>query len=135
MARTSTGGDIDLAQISHIISSTSDFSKYSAAEAVAGIAIVTPQWVYESVRRSRLVNVRQYTPDPRKYFSGLVVTSADLPEGDKDAIYAGVIQLGGQSSSSVTRLVTHIVALNLDSDKCQTALSKGLTCKIVLPHW
>ena len=135
MARTSTSGDIDLAGVSHIISATSDFSKYSAAEAVASIAIVMPQWVRDSLRTSRLANVRKYTPDPRKYFSGLVVTTADLPEGDKDAIYAGVIQLGGQTSSSVTRLITHIVALSLDSDKCQVAKAKGLSCKFVLPHW
>ena len=43
--------------------------------------------------------------------------------------------MGGLYSSAVTKMVTHIVALTTDPDKCQTALNKNLKCKIVLPHW
>jgi len=35
----------------------------------------------------------------------------------------------------LTKMVTHIVALTLDNDKCEVALKKRLRCKIVLPHW
>lgn len=43
--------------------------------------------------------------------------------------------MGGQESSSLTRQVTHIVALTEDHPKCQNARDKQLKCKIVLPHW
>ena len=69
------------------------------------------------------------------FFSGLVVCCADLPSGDSDAIIGGSLAMGGLYSSAVTKQVTHIVALTLDSDKCQVALSKNLKCKILLPHW
>ena len=94
-----------------------------------------PDWVKASVAKGRLANPRQHSPDPRYFFSGLVVCCADLPSGDKDAIIGGVLATGGMYSSAVTKMVTHIVALTIDPDKCQTALNKDLKCKIVLPHW
>ena len=88
-----------------------------------------------SVAKNRLANPRSYSPDPRLYFSGLVLSCADIPEGDKDAIIGGVLAKGGLYSSSVTRLVTHIVALTMEPEKCQTVFKKDLKCNIVLPHW
>lgn len=88
-----------------------------------------------SIAKGRLANPRSYSPDPRLFFSGLVLCCADIPEGDKDAVMGGVLATGGLYSSSVTKMVTHIVALTMDHDKCQTVLKKDLTCKIVLPHW
>ena len=43
--------------------------------------------------------------------------------------------MGGLYSSNVSKMVTHIVALTEDSDKCQVAITKNVKCKIVLPHW
>ena len=97
--------------------------------------MVKPEWVTASVAKGRLANPRSYSPDPRLFFSGLVLCCADIPEGDKDAVMGGVLATGGLYSSSVTRMVTHIVALTMDHEKCQTVLKKDLKCKIVLPHW
>ena len=85
--------------------------------------------------KNRVANPRQYSPDPRLFYSGMVVCCVDLPQGDSDAIIGGVLAMGGLYSSAVTKMVTHIVALTTENDKCQVALSKGLKCKIVLPHW
>ena len=123
-----------MAEITHIISATSDFVEYDdAADALK--SVVRPEWVSASVAKGRLANPRSYSPDPRLFFSGLVLCCADIPEGDKDAIMGGVLATGGLYSSSVTKMVTHIVALSMDHEKCQTVLKKGLKCKIVLPHW
>lgn len=92
-------------------------------------------WVESSIAKKKLANPRSHSPDPRLYFSGLVVTTADLPEGDKDAIIGGTLAMGGLYSSAVTRTVTHIVALTMDPNPCQIAVAKSLKCKIVLPHW
>ena len=43
--------------------------------------------------------------------------------------------MGGLYSSAMTRLVTHIVALSVASEKCHTALAKKIDCQMVLPHW
>ena len=43
--------------------------------------------------------------------------------------------MGGQYSAPLSKLVTHIVALTLDDEKCELAKKKNLPCKIVLPHW
>ena len=134
ISKASKDDNIPLARITHIISTTSDFPDYE--DAISALkAVVKPDWVKASVAKGRLANPRQYSPDPRYFFSGLVVCCADLPSGDKDAIIGGVLAMGGLYSSAVTKMVTHIVALTTDPDKCQTALNKNLKCKIVLPHW
>ncbi|KAL9608825.1 MAG: hypothetical protein Q9167_006360 [Letrouitia subvulpina] len=127
-------GRVVLKEVTHIISPHSDFPDYdNATDALK--AVVKPEWVYASINKGRLANPRSYSPDPRMIFSGLVISCADLPTGDKDAIIGGVIAMGGLYSSSVTRLVTHIVALNMDPEKCQGVIQKDAKCKIVLPHW
>ncbi|KAL8929835.1 MAG: hypothetical protein Q9208_000979 [Pyrenodesmia sp. 3 TL-2023] len=120
--------------VTHIISTTSDFPEYDAATE-ALIPVVKPDWVTASIAKGRLANPRSYSPDPRLFFSGLVLCCADIPEGDKDAIMGGVLATGGLYSSSVTKQVTHIVALTMDHEKCQIVLKKDLKCKVVLPHW
>ncbi|KAL8700972.1 MAG: hypothetical protein Q9201_005164 [Fulgogasparrea decipioides] len=101
----------------------------------AEASVVKPEWVTNSFSKGRLANPRSYSPDPRHFFSGLVLSCADIPEGDKDAIMGGVLARGGLYSSSVTKMVTHIVALTMDHEKCQAVLKRDLKCKIVLPHW
>lgn len=121
-------------KITHIISATSDFPDYErAVDALK--AVVKPAWVEASLLKGRLANPKQYSPDPRLFFTGLVVCCVDLPPGDEDAIIGGVLAMGGLYSSPVSRSVTHIVALTMDSEKCQTAVTRNLNCKIVLPHW
>ena len=126
--------NVPLQDVTHIISTTIDFPDYGAAKD-ALISVVKPDWVKASISKGRLANPRQYSPDPRLFFSGLIVCCADLPSGDSDAIVGGVLAMGGLYSSAVSKMVTHIVALTMDSDKCQTALSKNLKCKVLLPHW
>jgi len=125
---------IPLQDLTHIISTTIDFPDYDAVNDSLK-SVVKPDWVNASITKGRLANPRQYSPDPRLFFSGLVVCCADLPSGDSDAIIGGVLAMGGLYSSAVSKMVTHIVALTTDSDKCQTALNKNLKVKIVLPHW
>ncbi|KAL9124322.1 MAG: hypothetical protein Q9217_006340 [Psora testacea] len=125
---------VPLRALTHIITDTVDFPDYNAATDSLK-AIVKPEWVTASIAKGRLANPRQYSPDPRMFFSGLIVCCADLPVGDADAIIGGVLAMGGLYSSAVTKQVTHIVALSTESDKCQAVLAKNLKCKIVLPHW
>ncbi|KAG8533347.1 uncharacterized protein KY384_002130 [Bacidia gigantensis] len=129
--------EIDLETTTHIITRTVDFPDFeAAAEPSLGKSIVTPEWATASLSKRRQANPRQYSADPRMFFSGLIVCCAsDLPEGDKDAIVGYVLAVGGLYSSAVTKQVTHIVALTTESEKCKIALGKNLNCKIVLPHW
>lgn len=127
-------GRAPLDKVTHIISATSDFPEYEGAVSTLK-AVVKPEWVKASLLKGRLANPRQYSPDFKLFFTGLVVCCADLPNGDSDAIIGGVLAMGGLYSSPVSKMVTHIVALTTDAEKCQTALAKNLKCKLVLPHW
>ncbi|CRG84886.1 Regulator of Ty1 transposition protein 107 [Talaromyces islandicus] len=121
-------------EFTHIISSTADFPAYqSACDAL--IPVVKPQWLQTSISRGKLANPRQFSPDPRLFFSDVVVTCGDIPDGDKDAIIGGVMAMGGLYSPRVTSQVTHLVDLSMDSDKAKTVMAKKMGAKIVLPHW
>lgn len=126
--------DDNLDEITHIISATIDFPQYLKA-LDRGVAIVKPTWVTHSVNKMKLCGTRQYTPDPSQFFQDVVVTTSGLPDGDKDAILAGVMALGGLYSNPLSKAVTHLVALNEDGPKVKMAHEKNLSCKILLPHW
>lgn len=131
---TKADGTINLSSVSHIISTTCDFPQYPKA-CDRMIPVVTPAWITQSLLRNKQAQIRPFTPDPRLIFSGVVLTCADIPSGDQDAIIGAVLSMGGQHSSSLTKLVTHIVALTDDNQKVQQARAKRLKCKAILPHW
>lgn len=125
---------IDLAEVTHIIAADTHFLGYAEAESYM-IPVVTPDWVWVSLEKKRIAHVRPFTPDPRFFFSDVIATATELPSRDKEAICGGIIAMGGQFSNNLSKFTTHIVALNLDNEKCQQALSKRLRVKIILPHW
>ncbi|KAJ5333226.1 hypothetical protein MYU51_014781 [Penicillium brevicompactum] len=124
----------DIGKFSHLISTTVDFEAYDTT-CDALIPVVKPKWVTTSLSKQKLVNPRQYSPDPRLFMNDVVVTCGDIPGGDKDAIIGGVIAKGGLYSPRVSQLVTHLVDLTADSDKARTVKAKNMKTKIVLPHW
>ncbi|KAL5332227.1 BRCT domain-containing protein [Aspergillus crustosus] len=124
----------NLAEFSHIMSTTIDFPEFDAANE-ALIPVVKPQWMLTSLSKRKLVNPRQYSPDPRLFLNDVVVTCGDIPEGDKDAIIGGVLAKGGLYNSRLTQLCTHLVDLTVDSDKARLVRERNLNIKIVLPHW
>ncbi|KAG0135348.1 BRCT domain-containing protein [Tuber indicum] len=131
---TGSAMQLDLQEITHIISSTIDFPDYSEVEGLM-IPVVKPEWVNFSIQKNRIAHVRPYTPDPRFFLCGIIATIAELPVGDKEAICGGIIAMGGQYGSNLTKFTTHIVALNMDNEKCRQAVAKRMSIKIVLPHW
>lgn len=128
------GSIANLHELTHVISTHIDFPDYSRAVDLA-VDVVRPMWVQVSIKKEKMTNARPFSPDPSQYFHDVVLTSANLPEGDKEAIMAGVLALGGQFSNPLTKLCTHIVTTDENHDKCIIARTKGMSCKILLPHW
>ncbi|KAI9887423.1 MAG: hypothetical protein M1823_000760 [Watsoniomyces obsoletus] len=127
-------GRVDLERVTHIIAATSDFPDYGPATD-AMISVVQPEWITTSLARKKLAQIRPYNPDPRLFFAGVTICCAGLPSGDKDAIIGGVVAMGGQYTGSLSRVVTHIVALTEQNEKCQQAMARKMPCSMVLPHW
>ncbi|ORY75466.1 BRCT domain-containing protein [Protomyces lactucae-debilis] len=97
------------------------------------VHLVTPNWVTFSITRKRLQDPKLFSPDPRQFFTGVVICCSELSTGDKEAIYGGVSALGGSYCEHLTKSVTHMAALTLNSEKCQEALNAKVD--VVLPHW
>jgi len=124
-----------LKHVTHIISTSCDFPAYNDA-IDALIPVVTPRWIDHAIDKKKAPNPRTYCPDPQHYFHDVVVAFADeIPLGDRDAIIGGIQAMGGQYSEPITKLVTHIVALTLDSRQCRVMQEKNLDAIAVLPHW
>ncbi|KAI0026078.1 BRCT domain-containing protein [Xylariomycetidae sp. FL0641] len=127
-------GSLPLGQVTHIISNTIDFPEYTDATAMM-IPVVKSKWVTASLAKGKQAQLRPYTPDPRMIFSDVVLSCADIPPTDREAIVGATMAMGGVDSDPVTKLTTHICALSLDHPKCKIAAEKKSKCKIVLPHW
>jgi hypothetical protein len=123
-----------LEEISHIVSETSDFPDYYRALDLM-IHVVRPAWVAASRSVNKLKNPRTYSPDPALFMNEVVICCGDIPSGDKEAIEGGVMAMGGQIAPSLSKQVTHLIALDLSEERCQLAISKRLQLMIVLPHW
>ncbi|KAH9809516.1 Regulator of Ty1 transposition protein [Teratosphaeria destructans] len=124
----------NLTEVSYVVSASIDFPQYNDA-VERGIHVVKPSWVQASLRKGKMAGPRQHSPDPSQFFQDVTVTFAELPEGDKDAIHAGVIALGGVYSGVLSKLCTHVVTTDEGHAKCITAREKKVNCKIVLPQW
>jgi len=127
-------GNIKLFETTHVISNTINFEQYAESQALM-IPVVTGDWLKTTITRGKIAQVRPYSPDPRMIFSSVVVTCADIPKMDKEAIIGATMALGGMEARELTRMTTHLVALSMDHPKCKEALAKNSKCKIVLPHW
>lgn len=127
-------GTIPLEHATHIVSNTIDFEEYHDALQYM-IPVVNTNWIKVTLARSKVAQVRPYSPDPRMIFSNVILTCADIPESDKETIIGATMALGGMESKDLTRQTTHICALSMDHEKCQEAQKKNPKCKIVLPHW
>ncbi|KAL5116771.1 regulator of Ty1 Transposition [Pleosporales sp. CAS-2024a] len=123
-----------LEEMTYIISETSDFPDYYRALDLM-IHVVKPTWVSASLRMGKTKNPRTYSPDPALFMNDVVICCGDIPTGDKEAIEGGVLAMGGQIAPALSKLVTHLIALDLSDERCQLVISKRLQCCIVLPHW
>ncbi|ORY15557.1 hypothetical protein BCR34DRAFT_477780 [Clohesyomyces aquaticus] len=124
-----------LPQITHIISTTSDFPDYHQALDQFK-HVVKPAWVDASLKSGKTKNPRAFSPDPALYMNEVVICCGKgIPDGDKDAIAGGVLAVGGQYTHALSKPVTHLIALSMEDERVQIALDKRLRCHIVLPHW
>lgn len=127
-------GKIRMLQVTHIVSNTIDFDQYVEAQAMM-IPVVRSDWIKATIARNKIAQVRPFSPDPRMIFSNVILTCADIPNTDKEAITGAIMALGGMESKDLSRQTTHICALSMDHPKCIEAKKKHPKCKIVLPHW
>ncbi|KAK4166465.1 BRCT-containing protein 1 [Cladorrhinum sp. PSN259] len=127
-------GKIRMAQCTHVVSNTIDFEQFSEAQAMM-VPVVRPDWIKTTVARGKLAQLRPYSPDPRMIFADVILTCADIPSTDKEALCGAVMALGGMESKDLTKQTTHICALSMDHPKCKEATARKLKAKVVLPHW
>ncbi|PVI08471.1 BRCT domain-containing protein [Periconia macrospinosa] len=120
--------------VAYIVSTTTDFPDYYRALDLM-IHIVKPKFIEDCLKVSKVKNPRSYNPDPALFMTDVVAVCGDLPEGDQDAIAGGIIAMGGQYSTGLTKATTHLFALSMDDSRCKLAVDKKLPLKIVLPHW
>ncbi|KAI5953810.1 ESC4 [Candida margitis] len=134
----------DPPSITHIVTKSIDFIEYPQAQK-SMIPIVTPEWVHDSVERSAVLPIKSYNPNPDYFFRNCFVCCTDnLPQGDKELIYAAVQAFGGNYLDVLSKYTTHLIAMDMTNEKSIIASSlihdpncrdPVMDIKIVLPHW
>lgn len=99
------------------------------------VPTVTPDWIKESIKVGKKVPMRPYSPDPRNFLSKVQICCSGLSKGDTDAISAGVRAVGGDCNKELNRYTTHVIATDIKTDICETALACGFDIKVVSPEW
>eukprot|EP01087_Luapelamoeba_hula_P006475 TRINITY_DN1654_c1_g1_i2.p1 TRINITY_DN1654_c1_g1~~TRINITY_DN1654_c1_g1_i2.p1 ORF type:complete len:1547 (+),score=321.69 TRINITY_DN1654_c1_g1_i2:87-4727(+) len=107
-----------------------NFDEYQQALA-HGIPVVTPEWVYQSVKR--IQPPEYFSPDPAKIFSGLIVSSSQITGRERNVLAAGILHYGGRFQVKLTTECTHLIAYAISNPKCEYAKEKGI--HIVSPGW
>ncbi|RKP05457.1 BRCT domain-containing protein, partial [Thamnocephalis sphaerospora] len=115
--------------------SLTHFAEYEEAR-TRGIHIVTPTWVRRATRNGYVHKPEFYSPEPDMFLSGIVVTTSQIPDTDRDAIFGGVEAFGGQWQEKMVKEVTHLVTLSASGPRYESAMQNPqLGIKVVLPHW
>ncbi|KAF6753937.1 hypothetical protein DFP72DRAFT_1170674 [Ephemerocybe angulata] len=124
-----------LGDATHVITNS---NRYEGWEGVgADVAVVTEKWVERSLLLGKLQPPSFYSADPDMIFSGVMATATDLPTQDLEVLSAGILALGGQWRTGLTREITHLFTLSPTGPKYTTALhhQPSTNIAIVLPHW
>ncbi|KAI8450129.1 hypothetical protein BY996DRAFT_4587937 [Phakopsora pachyrhizi] len=104
------------------------------------IHLVTPLWVTQSYDLNKVLPENFYSPDPYKFFSGIVIaldSEASLPITDIEIFEACVRAWGGQFKKGLTREVTHLICVVEGTKDYRIAMKvkDQVGIKVVLPHW
>lgn len=130
--REETEDDQD--SVNLVISHTIDFPEYYDF-LEKNVPVVTPDWISDSIKMGSSVPQRSYSPDPKFFFAKVCATIAGIPQGDTEALLAGLAGFGGQFSVTPKIRTTHIITTNNNHPYCILARERKPDIKIVLPHW
>lgn len=133
-------GSIEDLSIDHIISETFDFAEYQKAVELF-IPITLSEWISASDANKQKKNYRLYSPEPKPFMDKVVLCVCDnIPQGDKELMYAGARAFGGQFLDALSTHTTHLVAVDLSNNKSIVAANikkaeESMKIQIVLPKW
>ncbi|KAJ1892261.1 regulator of Ty1 Transposition [Kickxella alabastrina] len=127
--------DTEIRRATHVITPDTHFGEYAAC-LKAGVRVVTPQWVEQSVLSGWQYRERFFSASEKMLFSGMVVMVTQMPSADKKALLTSIVALGGQWRDRLRPDVTHLVLVQAEGDKYGYAQNNPqLNIVSVLPHW
>ncbi|KAJ7857403.1 hypothetical protein B0H13DRAFT_1902267 [Mycena leptocephala] len=100
-----------------IITDQAHFSAFQKPQCTP--AVVTPQWVFASIKSGVKQLSRHYSADPAMFFSSLVISvpGSQIAPPHADLIRAIITKYGGQWAPTTTEDVTHLITdAMLDSE-------------------
>lgn len=120
--------------VTHVIAKDTGFPQFSEAKE-CNLTIVKPKWVFLSASCKMLLPCEPFRSDSEQLFSGKVVCPSQIPEEDRDALWAMVTYHGGQCQLNLNPKCTHLVIPHPTGAKYECALKHSDIIKIVTPSW
>ncbi|KAJ7652686.1 hypothetical protein DFH06DRAFT_532809 [Mycena polygramma] len=121
--------ETDLKRTTRIIADSSHFAELEKVEC-KGI-MVTPEWVYSSVKAGAKKPAQYYSGDPAMIFSSAVFSAVEQSEATVDILPTLIAKWGGQWLPTVTDEATHLIA----DPKNNAVDCKGFRPIIVSLRW
>ncbi|XP_072045733.1 PAX-interacting protein 1-like [Amphiura filiformis] len=122
-------------RVTHVIATESDHPEISEAKDLFELPVVSPQWISMSVRCRKLLPTKAFAPETSKLFSNINACLSQMPQGDRNALWAMLAFYGGSCQLSLNKKCTHLVTPKTDGAKYACATRHESTIKIVTPDW
>ncbi|KAJ7642851.1 hypothetical protein B0H17DRAFT_1148747 [Mycena rosella] len=97
----------ELKLATRVLTNRVHFSEFQGPECKA--ALVTPQWVYDSVNAGMKQLSKYYSADPAMLFSSLVISAVGVSATHANLIRTIVTKFGGQWTATLTKQITHLI--------------------------
>ncbi|KAJ7767823.1 hypothetical protein B0H16DRAFT_338248 [Mycena metata] len=103
--------------------------------------LVTPEWVYSSMKAGKKRPGEYYSPDPSLFFSSVVISAVGLSAQQVDDVRTAISICGGQWAPTITDEITHLIVgptpgIELDLRPIHVSLGWFLDCRdqgVLLP--
>lgn len=118
-----------------IVASSIDFPEYN--ESLEDFAqLVTPQWVWDSIRTGQACPFSLYAPyPPKNKFARNCIVIAELSATDTRTIRTMVRALGGFCMDTLHEATMYVIAQDIHNGICKRVLQENSSVKIVHPRW
>jgi len=120
--------------VTHVIAENINFPEYEQAKD-AKLAIVKAAWVDACMKCDTLLPSNPFSPEQDSLFYGLTICLSQVPQNDKNALWAMITYHGAVCQLNLNPKCTHLVTGKASGRKFEFAIQKPDRVKIVTPEW
>ncbi|XP_077979185.1 PAX-interacting protein 1-like, partial [Glandiceps talaboti] len=121
--------------VTHVITEEPDHDEISEAKDIFDLPVVMSHWVTMSIKCGRILPCNAFAPDVSQTFTGVVACMSQIPQEDRNKIWAMITFYGGKCQANLNSKCTHLIVPKAEGAKYECALQHSDNIKVVMPDW